>query len=73
MELSMLIGTVKIFDRRKGSGFITPDLAGADVFVHVSAIERAGLPNLHVGDRVRYDVQIDRARERSFATNLSLV
>jgi CspA family cold shock protein len=73
MEPALPDGVVKSFDRRKGWGYITPDGGGVDVFVHVSAIERAGLPDLGVGERVRFDVQTDRARGKSFAANLSLI
>jgi cold shock protein len=72
-DAMMSIGTVKSFDRRKGSGLIAPDGGGADVFVHVSAVERAGLPNIEAGDRLRFDTQTDRMREKSFATNLVLL
>lgn len=69
----MPVGIVKTFDRRQGWGYITPEGGGADVFVHVSAIERAGLSDLSAGARVRFDVQTDRARGKSFAANLSLL
>jgi CspA family cold shock protein len=68
----MALGIVRSFDARKGSGMIAPDEGGADVFVHASAVERAGLAGLSVGDRVRYDLQIDRALGRSYAINLVL-
>jgi CspA family cold shock protein len=69
----MSIGTVKSFDARKGSGFITPENGGADLFVHVSEVERAGIARLNGGERLSYDVQTDRALQRSFATNLALI
>lgn len=66
-------GVVRSFDRQKGSGVIAPEDGGADVFVHVSAVERAGLPNLNAGDRVSFDVHTDPARGKSYAANLSLL
>ena len=70
--MSMTFGMVKTFDRKKGSGLITPEDGGADVFVHVSAVERAGLANLEVGDRVSYDTTTNGARGIGLATNLRL-
>jgi cold shock protein len=67
-----MIGTVRSFDRRKGFGHIEPDQGESDVFVHVSAVERAGLPDLSAGDRVNFDIQTDLSRGKTFATNLSL-
>lgn len=69
----MSLGIVKSFDARKGSGLITPDDGGPDLFVHVSEVERAGLARLSAGDRLSYDTQTDRALQRSFATNLALL
>lgn len=69
----MSIGIVKSFDSRKGSGFITPDDGGPDLFVHVSEVERAGIARLTAGERLSYDIQTDRALQRSFATNLALI
>ncbi len=66
----MALGLVKCFDARKGSGLITPDGGGPEVFVHVSAVERAGLSGLDAGDRVSFDAQVDRSLQRRFATNL---
>lgn len=53
----MPTGTVKWFNATKGYGFIKPDDGGKDVFVHISAVERAGLKGLNEGQRVRYEVQ----------------
>jgi len=66
-------GTVTAFDPRKGAGAITPDGGGPEIFVHISAIERAGISSLRVGDRVSFDVQTDQIRRKSFATNLILL
>jgi CspA family cold shock protein len=64
----MATGTVKWFNAAKGFGFIQPDSGGKDVFVHISAVERAGLNGLHDGQKISYDVQSERGKEA--ATNL---
>lgn len=56
----MAIGTVKWFNPTKGYGFITPDEGGKDAFVHISAVEQAGLSSLREGQRVEYEVQPGR-------------
>ena len=56
-------GTVKWFNTTKGYGFIQPENGGKDVFVHVSAVERAGLRGLNEGQRVNYELQTERGRE----------
>jgi CspA family cold shock protein len=56
----MATGTVKWFDATKGYGFITPDEGGQDAFVHISAVERAGLDTLKDGQRVTYDLERGR-------------
>lgn len=66
----MAIGTVKWFNGQKGYGFIQPDDGSRDVFVHVSALERAGLGSLNEGQKVKYDVASDRGKDA--AANLSL-
>jgi CspA family cold shock protein len=58
----MSIGTVKWFNTTKGYGFIQPEDGGADVFVHVTAVQRAGLRSLAEGQRVTYDVVRDRGK-----------
>jgi cold shock protein len=66
----MATGTVKWFNATKGFGFIQPDVAGADVFVHISAVERAGLHDLHEGQKIAYEVVADRRAGKSSADNL---
>ena len=63
-------GTVKWFNDQKGFGFIQPDNGGADVFVHISAVERAGLRTLKEGQKVSYDLQRDPKKGKESATNL---
>ena len=58
----MATGTVKWFNGQKGYGFIAPDGGGKDVFVHVSAVERAGLSSLNEGAKVSYDEQENRGK-----------
>ena len=59
----MATGTVKWFNATKGFGFIQPDDGGKDVFVHISAVERAGLSSLNEGARVSYEIVANRGRE----------
>ncbi len=66
----MAIGTVKWFNAQKGYGFLTPESGGADVFVHISAVERAGMRSLIEGQRVSYDEQRDAKRGKTSAENL---
>ena len=68
-ESTMATGTVKWFNTQKGFGFIQPDDGGKDVFVHISAVERAGMGSLVDGQKISYDVQMDRGKPA--ATNLS--
>jgi cold shock protein len=56
-------GTVKWFNATKGFGFIQPDSGGKDVFVHISAVEKAGLSSLNEGAKVSYDIVSDRGKE----------
>lgn len=63
-------GTVKWFNGQKGFGFIQPDDGSKDVFVHISAVERAGLHGLAEGQKVSFDVVADRRTGKSAAENL---
>jgi cold shock protein len=67
----MQTGTVKWFNAQKGYGFIQPDKGGADVFVHISAVERAGMSDLNEGQKVAFDVVADKRTGKSSAGNLS--
>ena len=64
----MTTGTVKWFNSQKGFGFIQPDNGGSDAFVHISAVERAGMGTLVEGQKVSYDVVTERGK--SAASNL---
>jgi CspA family cold shock protein len=65
-------GTVKFFNATKGFGFITPDEGGKDVFVHISAVERSGLPPLDEGMRVSFDTEPDPRGKGPKAVNLQM-
>lgn len=65
----MINGTVKFFNADKGYGFIAPETGGADAFVHISAVERAGLRTLDKDQRVSYELETDR-RGKTSAVNL---
>jgi CspA family cold shock protein len=66
----MATGTVKFFNGQKGFGFIAQDGGGPDVFVHVSAVERAGMRGLVEGQKVTFDIEADRKTGKSAAANL---
>mgnify|MGYP001164628761 CR=1 FL=1 len=68
----MVTGKVKFFNATKGFGFISPDRGGQDAFVHISAVERAGLSTLSEGQAVSYDLESGRDG-RTSATNLQVV
>ena len=67
----MANGTVKWFNNEKGYGFIAPETGGRDIFVHISAVERAGINRLNDGQAVTFDVEKGRDGRES-ATNLAL-
>ncbi len=69
----MSIGTVKWFNGQKGFGFIEPEGGGQDVFVHISAVERAGMITLNEGQKVSFEVVADRRTGKSSADNLRAV
>ncbi|MCA1296758.1 cold-shock protein [Stappia indica] len=66
----MSIGTVKFFNTTKGFGFIQPDEGGADVFVHISAVERSGMHTLVEGQKVSFDVVKDNRSGKNAAENI---
>jgi CspA family cold shock protein len=66
----MTTGTVKFYNSAKGYGFIQPDDGGKDVFVHVTALERAGLRTLVEGQKVSFDIQADRRTGKTNETNI---
>jgi cold shock protein len=66
----MQVGTVKWFNPQKGFGFIQPESGGSDVFVHISAVERAGMTTLSDGQKVSYELTTDRRTGKTSAGNL---
>ena len=66
----MKTGTVKWFNGQKGFGFIQPDDGGGDVFVHISAVERAGMQNLNEGQKISFEIVSDGRSGKSSAGNL---
>ena len=69
----MATGTVKWFNATKGFGFIQPDAGGADVFVHVSAVERSTLGSLHEGQKIGYELERDQRNGKMSASQLQAV
>ena len=67
----MTTGVVKWFNPTKGYGFIAPDEGGKDVFIHISALERSGIPSLNEGDKIRYEITTNRDKEA--ADNVELI
>lgn len=66
----MTTGTVKFFNETKGYGFISPESGGGDIFVHISAVERAGLATLKDGQKMTFDIVQDRRNGKNTADNL---
>lgn len=66
-------GVLKFFNSERGFGFITPDDGNKDIFVHISAIERSGLPQLEEGTRISFETEEDRRGRGSQAVNLQLI
>ena len=66
----MAIGTVKFFNHSRGFGFIAPSTGGADVFVHATAVERAGMSAINEGQKLSFDVETDQRSGKSTAVNL---
>ncbi len=71
-EIYMSVGTVKFFDANKGFGFIEPEDGSKDAFVHISAVERAGLTSLNEGQKVSYEI-LPVQDGKSAAYNMSIV
>ena len=69
----MAQGTVKFFNAQKGYGFIVQDAGGPDVFVHISAVERAGMRDLKDGQKISYEIVADKRSGKSSADNLKPV
>jgi CspA family cold shock protein len=69
-EVKMTTGTVKWFNATKGFGFIQPDDGGNDVFVHISAVERAGMGSLNEGQKLSFESKVDSQRGKTSAENL---
>ena len=65
-------GTVKFFNAEKGYGFIKPEDGGRDIFVHVTAVEQAGLPGLDEGQKISFDVEPDKKGKGPKAVNLQI-
>lgn len=71
--MGQMTGTVKFFNSDKGFGFITPDSGGADVFVHISAVQASGLNGLADSQKVSFDTEPDKRGKGPKAVNLSIV
>jgi CspA family cold shock protein len=69
----MQTGTVKWFNSQKGFGFIQPDQGGSDVFVHISAVERAGISTLQEGQKLSFELERDKRSGKTSAGQLQLV
>jgi len=69
----MTTGTVKWFNTQKGFGFITPDAGGKDAFVHISALERAGIGDLREGQKLEFELAADQKSGKMSAENLKIL
>ena len=69
-EATMATGTVKFFNHSRGYGFIEQTEGGPDVFVHATAVEKAGIPSIDAGQKVNFDIETDSRSGKSTATNL---
>ena len=69
----MIKGTVKLYNAQKGYGFIQPDTGGKDVFVHATALERAGIDGLSDGQKVEFDTAEDRKSGKIAVENIKLL
>lgn len=69
----MATGTVKWFNEQKGFGFIQPEAGGTDVFVHISAVQQAGLNSLNEGQRVSFELEKDKRSGKMAATALKAI
>lgn len=65
-------GTVKFFNHARGFGFITPEDGSKDVFVHITALERSGVPSIDEGDKVTFDIEDDARGRGKQATNIQI-
>lgn len=72
-DFDMTIGVVKWFNPQKGFGFIQPEDGGQDVFVHISAVERAGMATLNEGQKVSFELEQDRRSGKTSAGQLQAV
>ena len=66
-------GTIKFFNQAKGYGFVSPEGGGKDVFVHVTAVQRSGIPELNEGMRISYEIQPDKRGRGPQAVELQLL
>lgn len=66
-------GTIKFFNQAKGYGFVSPEDGGKDVFVHITAVQRSGIPELTEGMRISFEVQPDKRGRGPQAVNLQLI
>lgn len=69
----MVVGTVKFYNDQKGFGFIQPDDGSKDVFVHATALERAGIRSLNEGQKVSFETQVDRRSGKTAVSRIEMV